>query len=169
MKKLVLIPLAIAASLWLLAQGLKEYARRGREVLGHVLEVENFQAPPATWRFKPLPDAEVMAVWFGGGPGDTATLHSGGHCMGYAFTRTVADGSFHLPAWKAPWGVAVVDGVAYAYAAGFIELTSFNVNAPGLSFAAGQHLMRRAAPGEIPDQREGKYPPLDSCPRVPSQ
>lgn len=166
LKRLAFISFALAASALLLVSALKEHARHAQEVKGTVWEVLNSQDAPERWTLAPLRNAEVMTVWDGAGPGTTVTLHSGGHCMGHALSRTGADGAFHFPAWKAPWGVAVGEGVAYAYAEGFVEVTSFNSGMPARAIASGQHLMRRAAPGETPDRREGKFPVVDACPQV---
>ena len=166
-KKMARLCLAIVALALLLVAALYEFGRHANEAHGKVLEIENFQDDPLRWTFKPLPNAEVMAVWYGAGPGEKSTLHSGGHCMGYALTRTAADGSFHFPAWKAPWGTSVGDGVDSAYAAGYVEVRSYNVKAEmAWVLEPGKHFMRRAAPEETPAQLLTDYTSVDGCARV---
>ena len=163
LKKLALWCLAIATLASAAVAGLKEFARRASEVRGEALEIQNFQDLPSRWTFKPLANAEVMAVWYGSGPGDTPTLHSGGHCVGYALTRTAADGSFYFPAWKAPRGTAAGKGISSIYAEGFLEVKSFSVPEMPWVLAPGQHFMRRALPGETPGQRRDASPDVDGC------
>jgi len=119
-----------------------------------VVVVQNPEQPPSRWALRPLPGAEVTAVWWGSRASDPINFHSGlRRCMAMKTVTTGADGHAVFPRWQAAWGDNLAQRLTVASKAGFVLVSEADKRGENWYPGPGLHVMR-PSPHTLPGSRE---------------
>lgn len=136
---------------------------------GTVLEVENFEAPPEDWKFKPIQGAEIVVYWEGVKPAGPDSGRA--YCLASVNTTSDAQGKFFVQGLKVPRAVSEIKNIAtvsLAYVPGFVALRPHEHSHPIFARSSVEgssvHVFRRAQDPSRSDLREDVFYTAKSCP-----